>query len=429
VKANQGAAGVDRQFLPIIVLVCGLLPLPAQAQFAQQGPKLIGTDTPPYLIGVFEQGYAVALSADGNTAVTSTAGLFYAIRVWSRVRGAWSEQQLLPGCEEAYGGTTVALSADGKTIAVGAPNVGEGYGFVCMYAQDGTEWARSGTLQVAGGYPQESPDTGTSVALSADGATVLVGVPGDVLHPSGTVTGSAWVFARSPSGWVAQRLIATDATGSPIVGAHQGASVAISADGATALVGGYSASAWVFTLTPSGWAQNATLPTSSPLALSADGNTVIGTSNNSAPLFARSSNGQWSQTATLPSAGALALSANGATAAVATSVFTRSEVGWTQQVLPAGLGEVGDADQGFSVALSADGHTALVGGPDDNNGVGAAWVYSEAVFPGVPGAPTCVGQRTAGIVRKYGGFNGAATTLGFSGVVALQDAVMAFCQQ
>ena len=41
-----------------------------------------------------------------------------------------------------------------------------------------------------------------------------------------------------------------------------------------------------------------------------------------------------------------------------------------------GTGAVGAAEQGWSVALSADGNTAIMGGYDDNSGVGAAWVYT-----------------------------------------------------
>jgi hypothetical protein len=35
-----------------------------------------------------------------------------------------------------------------------------------------------------------------------------------------------------------------------------------------------------------------------------------------------------------------------------------------------------DAQQGISVALSADGNTAIVGGPFDNSNAGAAWVFT-----------------------------------------------------
>ena len=52
--------------LPVVMLVCSLLPAAAHAQFAQQGPKLVGTD----IIGNFAgQGTSVALSGDGNTAI------------------------------------------------------------------------------------------------------------------------------------------------------------------------------------------------------------------------------------------------------------------------------------------------------------------------------------------------------------------------
>ena len=36
----------------------------------------------------------------------------------------------------------------------------------------------------------------------------------------------------------------------------------------------------------------------------------------------------------------------------------------------------GGAEQGNSVALSADGNTALVSGENDNSGIGAVWVFA-----------------------------------------------------
>jgi len=53
--------------LPIIMLVCSLVPAPGQAQFTQQGPKLAGTGTTGSI--VVEQGSSVSLSGDGNTAI------------------------------------------------------------------------------------------------------------------------------------------------------------------------------------------------------------------------------------------------------------------------------------------------------------------------------------------------------------------------
>jgi hypothetical protein len=63
-------------------------------------------------------------------------------------------------------------------------------------------------------------------------------------------------------------------------------------------------------------------------------------------------------------------------------VFTRAAGVWSQQGAKlTGTGEVGAGQFGASVALAADGSTALVGGYADNTNVGAAWVL-------VVGAPT-----------------------------------------
>jgi hypothetical protein len=56
-------------------------------------------------------------------------------------------------------------------------------------------------------------------------------------------------------------------------------------------------------------------------------------------------------------------------------VYTGSNDVWTQQGSKlVGTGAAGDARQGSSVALSADGNTAIVGGHDDNSSTGVAWV-------------------------------------------------------
>jgi hypothetical protein len=79
----------------------------------------------------------------------------------------------------------------------------------------------------------------------------------------------------------------------------------------------------------------------------------------------------------------VALSADGNTAIVggvvdnrltgAAWIFTRNGDIWTQQGSKlVGTGAVGQGGQGFSVALSADGTIAIVGGPYDSSNTGAA---------------------------------------------------------
>jgi len=83
----------------------------------------------------------------------------------------------------------------------------------------------------------------------------------------------------------------------------------------------------------------------------------------------------------------VALSADGSTAIVggygdnqdagAVWMWTLSGGVWTQQGPKlVGSGGVGPSRQGASVAISADGNTAIVGGHSDNSGVGATWVWT-----------------------------------------------------
>ena len=57
-------------------------------------------------------------------------------------------------------------------------------------------------------------------------------------------------------------------------------------------------------------------------------------------------------------------------------MFRRTGSTWTQlgEKLT-GRAEIGAGRFGASVALSPDGKTAVIGGPGDNEGVGAAWVF------------------------------------------------------
>jgi hypothetical protein len=189
---------------------------------------------------------------------------------------------------------------------------------------------------------------GHSVALSGDGNTALVGGSAD-----NTSVGAAWVFVRSGSAWIQQgpKLIPTGGGSSAF-----GISVALSGDGNTALIGSDGDGAGVFVRSNSTWTQQGPrlIPNDQAggaffaysVALSRDGNTALigGPTDN--------------------------------TSVGAAWVFVRSNSTWTQQgpKLTAN-DETGTGYFGWSVALSADANTALIGGLDDNNRVGAAWVF------------------------------------------------------
>src|SRR5207244_4211722 len=123
-------------------------------------------------------------------------------------------------------GTGVALSSDGNTALIGAGTALGGKAFV--FTRSGSSWTQKATLEGAG---ESEAQFGDSVALSADGNTALVGGPLD----SGQV-GAAWAFARSGETWTQQGAKLTG--GGESGNGEFGESVALSADGNTALVGG-----------------------------------------------------------------------------------------------------------------------------------------------------------------------------------------------
>ena len=120
----------------------------------------------------------------------------------------------------AQQGSSVSLSADGNTALVGGPTDNSGVGAVWIYTRSGGSWTQQGTKLVGTGNTGASQQ-GSSVALSADGNTALVGGRGDNSN-----AGAVWVFTRTGTTWTQQgKLVGTGAVGA----AYQGWSVALSA--------------------------------------------------------------------------------------------------------------------------------------------------------------------------------------------------------
>jgi hypothetical protein len=221
------------------------------------------------------------------------------------------------------------------------------------------------------------------------------------------------VFTRSGGVWSQQgpKLVGSGAVGP----AAQGWSVALSDDGNTAIVGGIGdnsnvGAAWVFTRSRGVWNQQ--------------GPKLVG-SGAVGPVFVRQGY-------------SVSLSSDGNTAIVggkddngsvgAAWVFTRSGGVWSQQGEKlVGTGATGKAAQGF-VSLSGNGSTLIVGGPNDDSITGAAWVFVQPLFAGVPGQANCHGKSVSALARQYGGLNAAAEALGYADVSALQGAIQTFCE-
>jgi hypothetical protein len=174
--------------------------------------------------------------------------------------------------------------------------------------------------------------------------------------------------------------------------------------------------------------------------MSGDGKTaIIGgpnhAANNGAAWVFVNNNGTWTQQASLQGTGftspalqgwSAALSIDGNTALVggpgdgngigSAWTFTRSNGTWTQQREFGGTDPVGGPQRGYSVALSGDGNTILLGGPFDTgnqDGTGATWLF----FPDRAATHDVNGDNLSDIVRRDSSGNVAVwllSALGFS---------------
>ena len=385
-------------------------------------------------------GAAVALSADGDMAlsgVPASNGGRGAVYLFARNGVSWTQQTKLSAPDglvnDSFGASLAlsTLSANPTTLLVGADNVKVGnnssQGAAYVFIFSGSAWTQQVKLIASDGGVGDL--FGSSVALSADGNTALIGAPSAIVDQSGH-RGAAYVFTRSGISWTQQVRLA-DVTDPAEI--YFGSSVALSSDGNTALIGAIRASvgshigqgaAFVYTRSGTSWTLQKKLSASDGKAgdelgwavdLSDDGNTaLLGTplakdaSNlytGAAYIFTRSGISWTQQTRLVASAGiasdtagaigsSVALSGDGHTALVGADsamvnyhisqgagyLFTRSGISWAQKArLVASDGRDGD-NFGQSVALSDDGDTALLSAPNvragGRPGQGAAYVYA-----------------------------------------------------
>ena len=406
-------------------------------------------------------GLSVALSADGATLAvgapeedSSAAGAFApgnpgwlgaldsdaaadsgAAYVYHRsATGRWTVEAFVKapnsGPEDRFGGT-LALSADGATLAVGAPE--EDSAAAGAFAPDDPGWlgaldsdagADSGAAYVyrrdsSGAWALEAfvkaPNSGLedrfggALALSADGATLAVGAPEEdssatsVFEPNDPFwraapnsedSGAAYVYRRAAGRWALDAFVKAwnsepeDRFGSALALSSDGALLAVGSPGEDSAAAGVffpadprwrttvhnnagadSGAAYVYRRTPEDpWSPEVFIKASdagvadafgAALALSADGTTLaVGASEDS------TATGVW--TASHPG-WRTALAAAGAEDSGGVHVYRRTRLGiWTSEAFVKAP-ETGVADAfGGALALSGDGEALAVGAPSED---------------------------------------------------------------
>jgi hypothetical protein len=298
------------------------------------------------------------------------------------------------GTLTGHAGNSSALSADGNTIAVGAPHESSGAkgingnqndssvysaGAVYVFTRRGDTVTQQAYIKASN--PMPSANFGSSVVLSRDGNTMAVaayyessaatGINGNQNDRSIPEAGAVYIFTRSGNTWSQQAYIKASNTGTAAVGDglaegdQFGYSIALSSDGNTLAVGAI------------GEDSNAT-------GINGDQADNSANQSGAAYVFIRSGS-TWSQQAYVKSTMtrpnilfgySIGLSANGDTLAVAEYdadrgkgalyALTRSGGTWSHQArIQAENGEPQDS-LGYSLAISEDGNTIASGAADED---------------------------------------------------------------
>lgn len=379
----------------------------------------IGNKILPAIVGNANVGNSVAVSEDGTTMVVGAPlnnGGEGGVWVYRLSGGVWSlESSKLLGTGavgNAQQGFSVTIDEGGNGIAIGGPEDDGGKGAVWIFTRSETNiWSQYGSKIMATGL-SAGDKFGSSVAVNDTDFTYLaVGAP---FFNEGQ--GGVWTFVRTGGLWVEEgsRKFPSDSLGS----AYFGTSIRLT-DAADAFVAGGPGdngdigAFWVFVRNQNSWAQTGLkhIPngyTGAPrfgfsVAFSGtEGNTLaVGGPGDDADagavwMYVRNGNNLAQQGKKLVASNAVGkalqgfsvrISDNGRTLLVgapsddsskgAAFTWTRNELlTWEQTGKLVGTGNSGPSEQGYSVALSRDGVLGVVGGRNDDGGKGAVWTYN-----------------------------------------------------
>jgi hypothetical protein len=280
--------------------------------------------------------------------------------------GEWTEEAEVPSPATPERGYSVALSRDGNRVVVGAQSENAGVGAARVYVRSGAAWTEEAVLTASDGAPNDF--FGGRVAIDGDGSRVLVGAPRWGWDEPRA--GYARVFRRTGSVWAEEARLDPE----PAVKDMFGAAVALSADGTRAIVGAPQANR-VFSFVRSGTTWSA------PQRLE-PGRLLPGVIDSAVGLFGP----QFGHSIAVSADGGRLLvgapgeDRPGAIAAGSVFVFELEGERYRQALLL--LPDRGEwrAEFGASVALTADGATAIVGAPGDSYLVAESYGTFETGF-------------------------------------------------
>jgi hypothetical protein len=363
-------------------------------------------------VSISANGSIVAIGAHLNDTNGTDSGC---VRIYKNVSGAWTQQDTDINGESAgdQSGWCVSLSADGKTVAIGAPRNavnGINTGHVRIYKYIGETWTQFGN-DIDG--LAAGDQLGFSISLSADGNNIAIGSPFRAIGDDDS--GVVRVFRNIGGLWTQQG----NDINSAALHDNFGRSVAISSDGTVVAIGApynslggnyvgrvkvYKNIAGVWTQVGSDIRGEAANDVSGySISMNSDGTTIaigaIGNRSNTGHVRVyKEIAGNWTQqgvdidgeAVNNTSGRSVSLSADGSIVAIGANgnsdngtssghvrIYKNISGIWTQLGIDID-GESAADQSGWSVALSADANAVIIGSPyNTTNGLnsGQARVY------------------------------------------------------
>ncbi|OHD53691.1 MAG: hypothetical protein A2Y33_07155 [Spirochaetes bacterium GWF1_51_8] len=252
-------------------------------------------------------------------------------------------------------GIDAAVSADGKTVYIGARDYGSGdWGVTYVEQLGAVSWAE--TAKAASDFLTDDR-LGWAVAITPDGISALTGSFGD--DNPGNDQGSVYLFKWNGSSWGQTKISASDGAAYDNFGfsvdiSSNGNSIAVGAIFDDVSVNADQGSVYVFKWTSS-WVQTHLIASDGAandflghcIAISGDGNTIV--------------------------SGARGDDISGKADQGSISIFRYNGSGWDETKKYASDGAAGD-QFGSSVDISYDGNSIIVGAPTDDS-IGSAYVF------------------------------------------------------
>lgn len=327
--------------------------------WTQQGQHLIGDnqgDNFGYAISLNSNGNIIAITAPNHDIPLTNAGI---VRIFENISGTWTQlgQDIVGSAAGDFSGQSVSLSSDGLTVAIGTIKYSSNRGQVRVYKYTGGTWVQQGSNVVGVGSQDQ---LGTCVSLSSDGLTFVTGLKFST-YDTLTSNGSAKVYEFDGVDWLQK--------GATIQGEaiydNFGASADISSDGSIVAIGatkndGTASNAGhvrVYEYSVGAWVQ---------IGQDIDGEAI---------------NNEFGYSVSLNDAGTIVGGGSpknyaGGTVAGHARIYENIGGNWIQK----GIDIDGDTlnQSGWSVDLSGDGYTVVVGAPycsDSLQHEGLAKVY------------------------------------------------------